>query len=275
MKRKNIRWLSLLLAAVLLLGCLPARALAAENSWFYLVVDWNGELLIAPERVSYTSGQTLYEALNASGHSFGPRVDNISKIDGKAGSFIRSDETGGHDLERIASEANIRYLCFADNVSGSRTAQPSAAMQQLIAAMADYKLEAADVQRAAKAEYDAACAKYCTASDADAQTLGTALVSAIATYKNALDGQKYTVSFQDQNGVWTKSDTLFAENQYGLVYEDTDKDGKLCEFWAILLNDDGSPGGYSLKYRAGEQLFDRTQRQNFWKQSYPYITIVS
>lgn len=55
----------------------------------------------------------------------------------------------------------------------------------------------------------------------------------------------------------------------------TDKNGKPCEFWAILLNDDGSPGGYSLKYRAGEQLFDRTQRQNFWKQSNPYITIVS
>lgn len=27
----------------------------------------------------------------------------------------------------------------------------------------------------------------------------------------------------------------------------TDKNGKPCEFWAILLNDDGSPGGYSLK----------------------------
>ena len=55
----------------------------------------------------------------------------------------------------------------------------------------------------------------------------------------------------------------------------TDKNSRPCEFWAVLLNDDGSPGGYSLKYRAGEQLFDRTQRQNFWKQSYPYITIVS
>ena len=55
----------------------------------------------------------------------------------------------------------------------------------------------------------------------------------------------------------------------------TDQNGRPCEFWAILLNDDGSPGGYSLKYRAGEQLFDRTQRQDFWKQSYPYITIVS
>ena len=55
----------------------------------------------------------------------------------------------------------------------------------------------------------------------------------------------------------------------------TDQNGRPCEFWAILLNDDGSPSGCSLKYRAGEQLFDRTQRQNFWKQNYPYITIVS
>ena len=60
-----------------------------------------------------------------------------------------------------------------------------------------------------------------------------------------------------------------------LHFELTDKNDKPCEFWAILLNDDGSPGGYSLKYRAGEQLFDRTQRQNFWKQNDPYITIVS
>lgn len=55
----------------------------------------------------------------------------------------------------------------------------------------------------------------------------------------------------------------------------TDTDGRPCEFWAILLNDDGSPSGCSLKYRAGEVLFDRTQRQNLWKQNDPYITIVS
>lgn len=60
-----------------------------------------------------------------------------------------------------------------------------------------------------------------------------------------------------------------------LYFTLTDTDGRPCEFGAILLNDDGSPSGCSLKYRAGEQLFDRTQRQIFWKQSYPYITIVS
>lgn len=45
----------------------------------------------------------------------------------------------------------------------------------------------------------------------------------------------------------------------------TDTDGRPCEFWAILLNDDGSPSGCSLKYRAGEQLFDRDTRPVYWK----------
>lgn len=45
----------------------------------------------------------------------------------------------------------------------------------------------------------------------------------------------------------------------------TDTDGRPCEFWTILLNDDGSPSGCSLKYRAGEVLFDRDTRPIYWK----------
>lgn len=45
----------------------------------------------------------------------------------------------------------------------------------------------------------------------------------------------------------------------------TDTDGRPCESWAILLNDDGSPSGRSLKYRAGEELFDRGTRPAYWK----------
>ena len=54
----------------------------------------------------------------------------------------------------------------------------------------------------------------------------------------------------------------------------TDTDGKPCEFWAILLNDDGSPSGCSLKYRAGEQLFDRDTRPVYWKNDSPDLTLV-
>ena len=54
----------------------------------------------------------------------------------------------------------------------------------------------------------------------------------------------------------------------------TDTDGRPCEFWAILLNDDGSPSGCSLKYRAGEQLFDRDTRPVYWKNDSPDLTLV-
>lgn len=53
----------------------------------------------------------------------------------------------------------------------------------------------------------------------------------------------------------------------------TDQNGRPCEFWAILLNDDGSPSGCSLKYRAGEQLFDRDTRPAYWKNDSPDLTL--
>ena len=189
MKQKKVRLLGLLLAAVMLLGCLPVQALAAEGGWFYLAADWNGTLLIAPERISYTADQTLYEALNASGHSFGPDENSVTQIDGKTGNFIRSDETGSHDLTRNAAQAGIRYLCFTDRL----TAQPSDAMQSLIAAMADYRLEEPDVQLAAKAAYNAACAGYVTADDNAALSLYTALHNAVEQYKQTLDGPNITL----------------------------------------------------------------------------------
>lgn len=227
MKQKYTRLLGLLLALVLLLGCFPLQAMAAESGWFYLVADWNGELLIAPQRISYTADQTIFEALNASGHSFAPSAQSVTQIDGKAGNFIRSDESGSYDLTRNAAASGIRYLCFADNSSGSRTAQPSAAMQGLISAMADYLLEEADVQAAAKTQYDEAFSGYCAADDAQALRLCAALTDAITQYRQALNGTKYTVSFSDKNSVWTAGDSLYAENQYGRVYQDTDHDGAL------------------------------------------------
>ena len=59
-----------------------------------------------------------------------------------------------------------------------------------------------------------------------------------------------------------------------LYFTLTDQNGKPCEFWAILLNDDGSPSGCSLKYRAGEVLFDRDTRPIYWKNDSPDLTLV-
>ena len=59
-----------------------------------------------------------------------------------------------------------------------------------------------------------------------------------------------------------------------LYFTLTDQNGRPCEFWAILLNDDGSPSGCSLKYRAGEVLFDRDTRPIYWKNNSPELTLV-
>lgn len=147
----------------------------------------------------------------------------MTQIDGKTGNFIRSDETGSHDLTRNAAQAGIRYLCFTDRL----TAQPSDAMQSLIAAMADYPLEEPDVQLAAKVAYNAACAGYVTADDNAALSLYTALHNAVEQYKQTLDGPKYNVTFSDRNSVWQSGDTLYAENQYGRVYQDENGSGML------------------------------------------------
>ena len=37
---------------------------------------------------------------------------------------------------------------------------------------------------------------------------------------------------------------------------------------------DGSPSGCSLKYRAGEVLFDRDTRPVYWKNDSPDLTLV-
>ena len=81
-------------------------------------------------------------------------------------------------------------------------------------------------------------------------------------------------------GGWNGTLTGTAEGTQGrtedgteLHFTLTDTDGRPCEFWAILLNDDGSPSGCSLKYRAGEQLFDRDTRPVYWKNDSPDLTL--
>ena len=61
MKNLRKRLACLLLSALLLIGCLPVTALAAENG-FILVVEAGGKLVIAPEYISSTVSSFLRTA---------------------------------------------------------------------------------------------------------------------------------------------------------------------------------------------------------------------
>jgi len=140
--KKLICFLALCAALVL-----PAKAAAPENA-FILSAEADGKVIIAPEYVSYTEGQSVKEALLASGHDFFGLEDGwIYEIDGVAGEFTRSDETGNYSLENSA--ANVKYFRFSEETESAAEAW----LQPLMTAMADYLTEEADVRKAAGAEY--------------------------------------------------------------------------------------------------------------------------
>lgn len=218
----------LLLSLVLIFCLLPVTGLAAETvaGKFVLVAEAGGKLVIAPEYVTYTQGQTVKEALEASGHEFyGLDTGAVTAIDGVTGNFTRSDQNGGYDLEQAAS--NVTHFRFSENSTGS---QPSAGLLLLMTAMADYLEKDADVQLAAKDAYQTARSAFVGSSSDNARTLAVELNQAISDYENALSGTKYTVTFTDGSKAYSEFNypgvAVSAVNAYGKAFAD-DGDGIL------------------------------------------------
>ena len=224
MKNLRKRLACLLLSALLLIGCLPVTALAAENG-FILVVEAGGKLVIAPEYISCTAGQTAAQSLSASGHTFtGLDTGMISAIDGVTGNFTRSDENGNYDLS--VSAASIGYLRFSEDMDS----KPSDGLKQLMTAMADYKKKGGDVQAAAKKEYDTARDLFVGINSESAKTLASNLNDAVRNYENTLTGEHYAVRFTDGSAAYSDDNyhgvSITAVNAYGKQWTD-DGDGVL------------------------------------------------
>lgn len=243
MKLKRI--ISALLLLALLLSCLPLTALAVEaetpdagnvpssettelvdtdgptepvtlandsDSFFYLAATAADRVIIAPERVNYAAGQTIAQALLASGHTFDGLEDgNVYRIDGVAGEFQRSDEAGEYSLTKQASE--ISFFCFTEG----ETAKPSEARQTLISTMADYLCEEADVRAYAKDAYDAALRQFVGISDENASTCAAQIKDKIEAYETSL-GNTTTVTFSGTD----EGCTITAVSAYGKTYDDTE-----------------------------------------------------
>lgn len=208
----------LLLSALLLIGCLPVTAAAAENG-FILVAEAGGKLVIEPEYVPYTAGQTAAQALSASGHTFtGLDTGMISAIDGVTGNYTRSDENGNYDLS--VSAASIGYLRFSEDMDS----KPSDGLKQLMTAMADYKKKGSDVQAAAKKEYGTARDLFVGINGESAKTLAASLNDAVKNYENSLTGQRYPVRFTDGSAAYSDANypgvSITAENAYGKQWTD-------------------------------------------------------
>lgn len=227
--RKYQRMLILLISFLLVVGFLPTTARAEETAAgkFVLVAEAGGKLVIAPEFITYTSGQTVGAALEASGHVFtGLDVGQVTAIDGVTGNYTRSDQNGGYDLTAPAS--SVTHYCFSERPSSE--SKPSEGMKLLMTAMAEYLTKDTDVQQAAKAAYNEAYTSFVGIISEDARTLATELNKAVSDYENTLTGTKYSVSFTDGSKAYSEANytgiSITAVNAYGKQWKD-DGDGVL------------------------------------------------
>ena len=221
-----IRLTCIVLIATLL--CLwPTTAHATEQEGrFVLVAESGGQLVIAPEYISYSEGQNIGQALENSGHTFtGLDLGQVTAIDDVTGNYTRSDQNGGYDLSVQAS--SVTHYRFSENISGS---QPSEGLLLLMTVMAEYLEKPEDVRNAAKEAYDTAIRQFVGCTSDDARMLANELEQSIRSYEATLTGEQHTVTFTDGNQTYSATNfpgvTLTAENPYGKVWED-DGDGKL------------------------------------------------
>ena len=225
--RRTQRILILLLFAILVVNLLPTTAQAEEASEqrFILVAEGKTDLIIAPEYITYTSGQTIGAALEASKHTFtGLDMGQVTAINAVTGSYTRSDQNGGYDLSTPASSVtHYRFSTYREDSDGTI----SEGLRLLMTAMADYLEKEEDVRMAAKPQYLQAKKLFTTANSQDARTLATKLNKAISDYERTLVGTKYTVSFTDGSTPYSGA-SITAVNAYGKQWEDEEKgDGVL------------------------------------------------
>lgn len=207
--------LSALMALAIVLSVLPVQVFSGTQGRFCLVVEASGSLVIPPEYVSYEEGMTVREALLASGHTFrGIDSGNITMIDGEEGNYNRYDEDNEYQLDKSAAE--VSFYRFSEGASGG----PSAALQSLMTAMAEWKIADDDVQMAANDEYQDAVKHFVGASDSTAQQLANALTSAMEAYREA-QKHPFSMNFFVLNAQ-NEPLTITATNSYGKTYNNED-----------------------------------------------------
>lgn len=188
--KKILAWM---LSLVLVFSMVVPAGAANTGSFVLAAVNANSAI-IEPERISYTAGQTVKEALMASGHEFvGIEQGFIYAVDGVDGNYHLFFDGNGYNLDEDAS--SISVLCIGV------TSQYSEELLDLIAAMADYR-DMGNVQQYAPAKQ--AYKDGLTAirnGDADtAKAVLEQLEQVISDYEAIFAGTKYTVTVKASQG---------------------------------------------------------------------------
>ncbi|MBQ8974648.1 MAG: hypothetical protein IJ072_02855, partial [Oscillospiraceae bacterium] len=203
------RSLTVLLCLVMALGCLSVTASAEEGGSFCFTASTVAKMIIEPTRISYSPGQTIMEALTASGYDFLMDGFMIYEIEQVAGNYVICYDGGGYDLEADAS--SITALTISENEKASDE------LLELIKYMVYYTELDSNVHNyePASTAYKNALSGLRSANSTTAQELLDALTAAVEEYDAIFNGPKYDVTFAPtQNGSTVSSPVITMTDAY-------------------------------------------------------------
>lgn len=228
--------LALILSLVLVFSMAAPASAATQGSFVLTAVSANA-VIIEPVYITYTSGQSVKEALLASGHSFvGLEQGFIYEVDGATANFTMFYDGNGYNLDVDASQ--ITALCIGVS------SQYSEELLELIKAMAEYqKLGNVQQYPSAQEAYKAGLAAIRNGDAATAKAVLEQLNQAITDYEAVLNGTKYTVTISaTQGGKALASPVVTLTDIYGNV---TTVTGKTIQVVAGEYRFCVSDGGYN------------------------------
>ena len=216
---KRIRSIAaLIILIILFFPCVfTFSAYAQENSSFCLTVCAEGEAIVEPMAVSYTDGQTVKQALLASGINFYGLEDGffIYSVEGVSANYSIYYDNGGYDLD--APAAGITALLITDKADCY-----SPELLELTKRMMQFRLMTNNVDKypAAQSAYNAALTGVCEGVNGDTATeLLSNLNTAISDYEDLIASEKCTVNFSavGQNNQPIEGFSLKLTDPYGNI----------------------------------------------------------
>ena len=111
MKLKRI--ISALLLLAMLLSCLPFTALAVEGeNYFYFSAETTETLVVSPQKIPYSDGQTIAEALETAGISltFDSGSGFVSAIQGVESEYTYASVPAERSLADSAADVSISHF---------------------------------------------------------------------------------------------------------------------------------------------------------------------
>ncbi len=194
--KKRITAIMVCLAMVLSFSGPACPAYAADGSGsFCIYAAISSETLIAPARISYSSGQTIREALDASEYSFERHGIYTDVIEGTEGSFEIIYDGGGFDLDQPAQSITAVMITENRNQSEEHLA--------LLKSMVNFQERtdnARNYPEAAEA-YEEGMTVLRLGDHSGAADCRARLDNAVSAYEAIMNGTKYTVSVSArQNG---------------------------------------------------------------------------